>query len=96
MRQEDLADAVGLGRSTIDALENGRSEKPEDIQLLKVFARVLKVSQIEILVAAELLDESEAQPFRPTAAVDQILQALDEVRGEVQVLRKEIHPDQGQ
>src|SRR5690349_18181131 len=77
MTAEDVAKAVGLSRSAVEALENGRTEKPEDVRLLKVFARVLEVSQVQVLVAAGLLDEDEARGLLSADAVRNAEAALE-------------------
>lgn len=62
LSQEEVGRAVGLSRSSYEALENGRVRSPS-ITTLKALARTLNVPMTDLLIAVGALTPDQAEPF---------------------------------
>lgn len=63
LTQEQVGDALGVEKSEISAFEVGRRKWPQ--QHIAALSRVLGLSQVEMAVAAGIIDRPEAMPPRP-------------------------------
>lgn len=73
---QEVGDAVGLSRSGIEAIENGRTRNPSP-DVMRGLSDLLGISRVELLVAAGYLDEAEASPL---IQLHETLAALREIQ----------------
>ena len=82
MKQGELADAVGTSRAYMSQIEAGKLQWPQN--LIPELSRVLRVSQVELAVAAGLIaagpePQLHANPFERTDPRWQFVEALKQL-----------------
>ncbi|PXY33596.1 hypothetical protein BAY59_10975 [Prauserella coralliicola] len=91
-RVEDLADASGIGRTTLVAIETGRKVATASMYSMLELALDLPIGTMERVVAGEAKEFPEAEPRQSRRQREEQLYAeLDAVVARLQEIRSELH-----